>query len=307
MKPGKCLLASLVAVLLTQTLAFAATAKIQPRLKMQVGQKFKLRMSSDGKMVHTVQGQTQVITDSASLVCTFELLSLDEVGDMTMKVTYDSIRLSEDAPAGKIVYDSTSTSEVPPLVRGIAALVGQSFTMRTTSDGRVRSVTGADEIVQKGIEKLNVLSEPWKSSMMKILQDRFGNLATSEMMQGLFGLYPEKPVSVGERWSRKIELSRGTAECFFKITDRKNGILTIKMYATTAPNPDAPPIQMGLASMRSDVVGKQEGTLQLDEATGIILHAKMTESSTGNMILITGGSEIPIPTSSSSTSTVEKL
>ena len=307
MKSGKSLLIPILAALLLPTLAFAAPSKVLPRLKLQVGQKFKLRASSDSKMTNTVNGQKQVILDSASVVFAFELLSVDEVGDMAIKVTYDSIRLNEEAPGGKVAYDSTLGGEVQPLVRGLASLVGQSVTMRISPDGRVRSVTGADELVAKGIEKYNALSEPWRSSMSKILQDRFGNQPTSEMMQGLFGVYPEQPVAVGERWSRKFSMSIGTAECFYKITDRKNGVLNIKTYATVTPDPDAPPIQMGLSLVKSELNGKQEGTLQLDEATGIPVGSKDTNSSSGNLVIVQGGSEIRIPSSSTSTTTVEKL
>ena len=307
MKPVKSLLTSIVALLLFQSLVFGAAATVQPRLKLSVGQKFKLKAATDSKMTQTVQGEQQVFLDSAAIVFAFELQSVDEAGDMTLKVTYDSIRLSEDAPAGKVSFDSTSTAEVPPLVRGMAAIVGQSFAMRITPDGRVRSVTGADEIVAKAVEKNNILSEPWKSSMSKLLQDRFGNLQSSENMQGLFGIYPENPVAVGERWSRKFELSMGTAECFFKITERKNGILTIKAFATVAPNPDAPPVQMGLVNVKSEATGKQEGTLQIEEATGIILHATETNTSSGNLVIVSGGPEMRIPTSVTGTTTVDKI
>jgi hypothetical protein len=307
MKPVKSLLASIVVALLIQSLVFGASATIQPRLKLTVGQKFKLKAGSDAKMTQTVNGEKQTILDSASIMFAFEVQNVDETGDMTIKATYDSIRLTEDAPAGKVSFDSASTAEAPPLTRGIAALVGQSFIMRITPDGRVRSVTGADEIVAKAIEKHNVLSEPWKSSMSRIIQDRFGDLQTSENMQGLFGIYPEKAVAVGERWSRKIEMIGNIAECFFKITDRKAGVLTIKAYATIAPNPDAPPIQMGLAQVKSEATGTQEGTFRIDEATGMILNLKETNKSSGNLVVITGGPEVRIPTSVTGSTTIDKL
>ena len=293
--------------LLAQTLALGALESIQPRLKLPVGQTFKLKAASDSKMVQTVNGEKQTILDSVSIVFAFEVQSVDETGDMTIKVTYDSIRVSEDAPAGKVSYDSASTAESPPLTRGIAALVGQSFIMRITPDGRVRSVTGGDEMVAKAIEKHNVLSEPWKSSMSKLLQDRFGNLSASESMQGLFSIYPEKAVAVGERWSRKFEMTGNIAECFFKITDRKDGVLTIKAYAKIAPNPDTPPIQMGLAQVKSEATGTQEGTIRIEEATGMILSIKETNKSSGNLLLITGGPEVRIPTSMTGSTTVDKL
>ena len=297
----------IVGSLLAQTLALGALENIQPRLKLTVGQKFKLKLAGDSKMVNTVNGQKQTITDSAAIVYAFELQSVDETGDMTLKVTYDSIRVSEDGPAGKVSFDSASTAEAPPLTQGMATLVGQSFIMRITPDGRVRSVTGADEMVAKAIEKHNALSEPWKSSMSRIIQDRFGNLPASEGMQGLFGIYPEKAVAVGERWSRKFEMTSGIAACFFKITDRKDGILTIKAYATIAPNPEAPPIQLGLAQVKPETTGTQEGTIRIEEATGMILNLKETNKSSGNLVLITGGPEVRIPITLTGSTTVDKL
>jgi len=293
--------------LLIHGLAWVADAKIQPRVKLSVGQKFKLKLTYDGKMTQTVQGKKQVITDTATIVYSYDLQSVDETGDMTLKVTYDSIRLTEDGPLGKIAFDSATTAEVPQLVRGMAALVGQSYVMRMTPGGRVRSVTGADEMVAKAIEKHNILSEPWKSSMSKLLSDRFGNLPISESMQGLFGIYPDKPVAVGERWSRKLELPQNIAECFFKIMDRKDGILTIKSFITVKSNPEAPPIQIGLVNATSDATGKQEGTLKLDEVTGLILHAEQTNSSTGNLTIVSGGPKIVIPSTVTGTTTLEKL
>ena len=307
MRHKRTLTAAIMAFCLTSALALGAPAKVQPRLKLAAGQRFKLKVASDSKMVQTVNGEKQTVIDSAAMVFAFECQSLDEIGDMTLKVTYDSVRFNEDAPMGKIAFDSTTGAEVPPLVRGMAALVGQGFTMRITPDGRVRSVTGADEIVAKAIEKHNVLSEPWKSSMSTLLHDRFGNSAAQESMQGLFDVYPDKPVAVNERWTKKMELPQFTAESFFRITERKDGILTIKTFYNITPNPDAAPIKMGLVSTKSEAVGKMEGTLTMEEATGIMRSLKATSTSTGNLVILQGDSELRIPTSIQTTTSVEKM
>jgi len=288
--------------------ACVAADEVQLQLRLKEGQSYRLRITGDTKMTQTLQGQRQEVKEWASFGYVFDVQSVDANGDAAIKVTHQTMQFREDGPAGRVELDSTKPgAKVPPLLAGMAAIVGQSFTMKIAPTGTIRALQGGDEMVRQAAKSLSTLEEPWKTSMTKLLEDHFGNLALRGAMGGLFSLYPDKPVAVGERWSKSLTSTRGRVEAFCKITERKDGVSFIKVYSVITPDENAVPVQMGLASVKSAISGKEEGTMEVEEATGMIVRFKTSGEASGSMKLITQAGEMPIPTTLAGSTTMERF
>lgn len=284
----------------------AAPEKISLRLNLKPGQTFKYRIDNTTKMTNTVGASTSAVETVVSVVYSFEVQSVENA-DYTLKVTYDSLKLREVGPLGNVSGDSSKPAESHALVKGILGVVGQSFTLRVGQDGRVRSVQGCDEITRTASRELDTLAEPWKSAMTQLLGDHFGNAAVRESMRSLFDIYPEKPVAVGERWSRSEITSKGKIDAFFKITERKDGRLSVKLYQEVTADPNAIPVQMGLLTVKSAVSGKSEGTMLIEEVTGLILKGSVSGKVSGSVKVIQGSNETAVPTSIEGTTSIERI
>ena len=90
-------------------------------------------------------------------------------------------------------------------------------------------------------------------------------------LQNLFALYPPGLVAVGQKWSRKVVVSKGlplVIEGTYALKSRSGGVAEISMDAKISANPEAGPVELGTGKMTYDLSGEQHGSARLDEATG---------------------------------------
>ena len=64
-------------------------------------------------------------------------------------------------------------------------------------------------MIAEVVRRLEPPEGPAKASMLKTLNDRFGEPAMKQNLQSLFAFYPSKPVAVGETWERKAASGGG--------------------------------------------------------------------------------------------------
>ena len=102
------------------------------------------------------------------------------------------INLSEGGLAGKALAYNT--------------LIGRSFQMRLSQDGKVLSVKGMndawDEIEQRFMEQ-----SPLAGSMLKNMKKQFGDEAMRSGQNDYWGYLPGKKVRVGQTWKKPYEFA----------------------------------------------------------------------------------------------------
>ena len=77
--------------------------------------------------------------------------------------------------------------------------------------------------------------------------------------------------------------------------DRNKGVTKVKIYYGIKPNERVVPISFGLANVKFSVAGKQEGTVELDDATGLISRGKLRTDVHGKIIAVVDSEELSYP------------
>ncbi len=287
MKTKKNLFGILVAILAVSIVISCGrvTDKIQLRLRLQEGESYNLRMITDQKIFQTIQGQRQDITQTMGMECTFNVEEVDTNGIASVKITYHSVFFKQDGPMGKIEYNSSNPPAiVPPMAVGFAALVGKSFSMKISPHGHIKDVQGVGAMLTHMMEKLDLPEGHMRTSIEKQLRDQWGDEAIKEMMENTFAIYPDKPVGIGDSWTKRVIISRGfpmILDNTWKLKARKGGVAIIEASSIVKPNPEAAPIEMGPLRLSYDISGEQKGTMELQEATGWTIRAKLTQEFSG--------------------------
>ena len=257
------------------------------RLRLEKGKSYLLKVTMDQKIVQTVMGNEQKITQKMGMGYAFDITDVDADGMMSGKVTYKSVVFEQQGPMGLVKYDSENPPEkVHPMAAGFAALAGSSFTMKMTALGRVKELAGVSEMLKKIISDLP--DGPQKKIMAKQFETQFGDKAIGEMMENMMAYYPDKAVGVGGRWVQTMILSKGfpmTIENTYTLKDRKNGTAILGVASTIKPNKKAEPLKMGQMTMTYTMTGTQEGTLSMDEATGWIRAGTLKQDIAGEIKL----------------------
>jgi len=104
---------------------------------------------------------------------------------------------------------------------------------------------------------------------------------------------PDGPVGLEDSWSEKIVISKGFGmieENTWTLKARRDGKALVSVTSKVSPNPQAAAIAVGTMKIGYDLSGKQEGTIEIDEATGWTLRQELTQELSGKVRLEGGPS-----------------
>jgi len=134
----------------------SATEKLDLKLRLKPGQKYSVRITTEDKISQTVMGQQKNISHTKATAAGFEVKEVDANGVASIRVTYRTLKEKTDSWAGGIEYDSTKpdTAAGNPLARFYTPLIGESFTIRVTSEGQIVGLKGIDEMFLRIAEKM---------------------------------------------------------------------------------------------------------------------------------------------------------
>jgi hypothetical protein len=265
---------------------YSAEAKFDLKLKLKKGQKFGLKMVTDQKMSQTMMGQQQKMNQMTAMGMSFEVLDVDDNGNISIKTTHLNIHARIEGPMGVMEYDSTKPQEPGannPMSAMYKAMLGQSFVMKLSPKGEILEIKGMDEMIAKMIDKM-ATDEAMKQQMKEMMKNFINEDKMKETSGTMVAALPPKPVGIGDSWTNKISVAVGfpmEIDTTNTLTDHKEGIITIKTNASIEMGDDAKPTEMGPMKMTMKMKGAQKGTIQIDQATGWLVRSKADANFTG--------------------------
>jgi len=209
----------------------------------------------------------------------------EEGGNKKLDITYDRIMLSMMSIGGKIDYDSRNPSGGDSSLAFVNSLVGKSFSISVAPNGDIVKVDGLSDLIGSF-----AAADPQTRAAM---ESQFSDTAVRLMMQNSFDMYPGKAVKVGESWSKKSSMSFSgisvNVENTYTLKSVADGKATVGLVSVM----DLPKMNMtDQAGMTMEMKGKQEGSMEIELATGRIISGKTTQSINGK--LGAGDKEMPM-------------
>jgi hypothetical protein len=189
----------------------------------------------------------------------------DEVapdGSVTLRQTFQSVRMESSGPMGKIVVDSaaagTSDNPTAKSVRQIVtAMVGESVIIEMGPDGAVRKVDGASRIVDK-ITIAIAAADPAAGAAGQGLRTQLSDDALKSALEQTFPRLSAPPIRVDGTWAGEFAMGNPVIG---RITGRSS--FTLKAIEGT---PDAP-----LARIAVVLALKQDGVPQPSGPSGMVM------------------------------------
>jgi len=268
-----------------------AVNKVLYRLNLKKGQKYYLKMTTEQNVTQTFMGKEQRTEQTITMGTNFDIKDVDAKGNAWVQYTYKLAKLRQKGPMGEIVFDSSKTDvNIPLQAQGFAALLGESFSLKLTPDGKVEEIKGLDKM-RSNIEK-KLPPGPMRQGLMAGLERFVSKKAIKELTESSMGIYPSKAVGVGDSWSKTVTLSYGFGvimENKWTLKERKGGVATIESVSTIKPNPKATPMKIGTTKISYQFSGKQQGQIKMREATGHIIRSKADQQLEGVMKIEVSG------------------
>lgn len=271
-----------------------ATTKLDLRLRLKAGESYAMRNINESVMTFEGGGQKIEGTNVSGHDMRYDVLSVDEAGNITAKATYTGVRMMMDTPTGKIEYDSSiKGAKIPEMAMGRALLVGQSYQVTLSPQGRVLKVENSEAMVKSILDDLDEIKmpEPMRAMMKGQMKASYSGENLKKAAESDFQLYADTPVAIGETWSRTT-----TDEAFgakskrqdtWTLKERRDGIAVIDVASKSEPGGNASPVQMGATSITTQLTDTSTGAIEVDEATGWVRKSNVLSKAQSKVTSVT--------------------
>lgn len=266
-----------------------AGERIELKLRLTPGAKFGLKTTSVQTVFQNLGGRSQNLSQTFGFGYTFLVDEIGEDGIASVTVLYDSVLVKQHSPEGSVEYDSSQAEQgIPPALKAFAALPGQSIRMKIGPTGVVHEVDGMTHLLRRLISQLNLPAGPERQLMEKTLESQLSDEALRRAMENMMAIYPEKPVAIGDSWTRGFAVNQGfpvIIDNVWKLRERKEGRAVIDVSAEIKTDPEAGAVDMGGLPLLYDMTGSQSGFLVVSESTGWIDEGRLTQDLSGSVTL----------------------
>jgi len=259
-----------------------AGQKIQYKLNLRKGQSYYVRVISDSNVAQEMMGQKSIVEVTAGFGYRLDVKEVDEKANALVDCTFDWVKFRQKAPMMEVSYDSaTAASPVPPGAQGVAIFLAAGFSAKITPQGQAEEVKMVEQL-RKNIEA-QIPEGPERKQMLDAFEKQQLAESIKELCLTPMAVYPDKPVGIGDSWSRTVSVVTQPLVLDNKWTlrDRKAGSAIIESATTVKSNPEA--LQDPAVKMKFDMSGKRFGQIEIKESTGQIVRSKITQDLSGQM------------------------
>ncbi|RYY99893.1 MAG: hypothetical protein EOO11_03510 [Chitinophagaceae bacterium] len=206
----------------------------------------------------------------------------------TLRMTYDRIAMNLVTPEQTINVDSdkgdtaTGTDEAANM-QGIMnkmfrSMKGKAFTMKVNREGQVVSIEGLQQMAESVINSMG-LPEEARAGAMQGFTQQFNDETLKETFSQSFNIFPNRPVKVGDSWTRTFSGQRSPMNTkttyTVKAIEGDNVVLDAKSDVTLTG--------------QQEMKGIQTGTMRVDGKTGLVLNGEVNLALNGAMKMTTKG------------------
>jgi hypothetical protein len=216
---------------------------------------------------------------------TWDVPRVDAEGNATIKVTHDVFRWeSEEVGGQREVYDSRSPSDDAFEGFGamMGALVGQSYTVTVSPEGKVLAASGMGDLL---VGAAGELEGEDKQLVAALLESQFGEEGVKAAVEEPFRFYPQGPVRVGDTWESRMEVPgslEGELVTRYRLKERSGGTAVIGVESDAAGQATALQVPGGGSAQVSLIMA---GTLEVDEASGCLTQGEWHEETSASLAM----------------------
>lgn len=262
--------------------------KVKLSLNLKKGDYFKINMLFEQKVTEEIKDRKTQVDSGYNIGCSCFVTDVDENKNSTIQVSFDSLNMKSVTNNGQTLeYNSGDpTADMNDLNKVYSTLIGKKITVKVSQDGKVKEVMGIDKIIDEVLKELNIKNNKQEEEIQKMIVEQFGDEALKKQVENITSVYPDEPVKVGDTWEKKTDISSEyplQAESKYTLKESKDGMSEIMVESKVKTKDDAEPLILGNIKISYDIEGTQNGTLNVDEESGITKHVEMNHKYSGKI------------------------
>jgi len=293
--------------------------KFDLKLRWRVGDNFALRIvtDSEGAVPFLLQ------TNSIGLLVRVSGIEADpdRAATLLAKLTSLDYRVGGGGRTTIPVGDAPPPQPGPSNPYPMAQILGQEFKVRVTSAGVVESVDGLDAMLDRVANGNGGMQGPGRSgaeNTVRNVKQLFGDQAVKDTLQQALPVFPKRAVGIGDSWNATLVFTLPlpiVVRRTWTLQSQRDGTLVLAVkskidsYANARPSVFISTINLHgrgpqgaimseytrAVTERYDFQGDEEGTVQMDEASGPPVRGTLLEKISGKVTVSDPGIPGPSP------------
>jgi hypothetical protein len=245
-----------------------------------------------------VMGQSQNTTAQTSMTYEFKVTGVTPAGDIQMGVAMVVFSMTATNPMGDMKYDSATDSVAPDFAKSMVITLNEVYTMTMSPLGKITDVKAPDGLA----EKVNKLIESFGGTQMAMAATSAAEAASAEgflkTIEGMIVQFPADGVQAKEPWeitSKLQQMITFDLVTKYELISSSKDAISLKVTSQITQDPKNPPMEMQGMNITYELLGANEGTLQLDPKTNLITAGEIVTSISGNITV--DSPQLPSPMS----------
>ncbi|MFH1370713.1 MAG: DUF6263 family protein [Planctomycetota bacterium] len=274
--------------------------KLNLEFKPEPGKLFTMRISIEDTVTEGPQGQQAKTNHIKTTDLGFYVNGVDDKGITSMKATFRAMREKTKSPMGSIDYDYANPliRKEGPVAKIYNAMIGEGLLIKVTPAGEIAEIDAedmfgiaAEKIVRTQKSTSDANQDARNARIEEIKQSiKSYPLTSTEYLKELIGFmipsYPGQAIKVGDSWTSKVDTSKWTSyipqtDGTYTLKEHRQGLALVEVNAERMIADKSIPESGGRATYTGTV--KVEGNLEINEATGMLIHKQIKTRLAGDV------------------------
>jgi Family of unknown function (DUF6263) len=264
------------------------------RLNPVVGSQYTYTVTRSTEFVMEVEGKKVDNKSRATMEVTYTI-GKDSIGEILLGIVYNKIHLytrngdteqEEDA-------DKAGNETADPVEKMLGILKGASLRAVVNSAGQIKSMQGDEAIKDKLLAGFRPSDTYAKTIASQQWDRQVKDGLLKNNMEQLFNIFPDSAVHVGDRWklsSTQHEAIDMVNKASFQLKEIVDGTAVIRSEGEISSDHSSG--SLNGTSYTADLIGKQEGDIAMETATGMLLSNTSESEITGTISSM--GRDVPV-------------
>ena len=280
---------------------YSFAQRYRPSLNLTINETYYLATASTSTSVQGVYGRENRVDVSVAMRLAFNVTAVQDTIYL-MEGSYQSIdlRITMADTTIKMTTVTSGKLDTPSLM--LSKLINKPFALSMSRSGKVKSVTGINEIITGAVNSLQIRDSTKNQQVKSQFGQSFGENAIRGILEHGLVVFPDKPVSKNDSWTVGIELAAPYAmkqQTVYRLFDDSGSVYEVYGDGTMSSDTTAKPLQVNGLQMKYELTGTTLTDFKVNKATGWISEIKERQWISGNMQIldnpkIPGGMIIPM-------------
>ncbi|SZD72999.1 Uncharacterised protein [Candidatus Ornithobacterium hominis] len=240
------------------------------QFNLEKGQTYPFKVSTNTTSTQSDGKNSQQISQISTNELSYEVIE-EKLQSYVLKVTFKRFQEKSSMQGESIGFDTNAGKPTNEMAAQqyefFKTIVGNSYTMEISKNGKVLDIDGLAPIREKVKSKLaKGLSEEEKKGLDQMLQVSLSKQAMEAMFLESIGYYPTKSVKIGESWEMNNSTDNAKAQMKYTLKNVADDQVDIQISGSSSGR-DSNTLEQGVKISRS-IEGNVTGTAKIDARSG---------------------------------------